>query len=76
MNSFNPMQMMQMLKGGNLQQMTNMLLSQNPQIAQLLQGVNVNDSKAMEQLCRNVCAQKGIDFNTMLAQFKQQNNMR
>lgn len=74
---FNPAMLFQMIRtGGNFQQMTNMLIQQNPQMKQILNGVNINDPNAMEQICKNICQQKGLDFNTMLTQFKQNSGMR
>ena len=68
----NPMQLFQMIKNsGNPQQLAQQLIQQNPQLQQVLNGVNVNDTNQMEQLCKNICVQKGLDFDTMIAQFKQ-----
>ena len=67
--NMNPLMFFQLMK--NPQQALPILMQANPQMAQMLQGINPNDSKSMEQLCRNVCQQKGIDFDTMLTQFKQ-----
>ena len=62
---------MQMAKsGGNPQQMMQQMINQNPQMQQMLRGVDTNNPQAMEQLCKNVCLQKGIDFDTAMAQFK------
>lgn len=74
---FNPAMLFQMIRtGGDFQQMTNMLIQQNPQMKQILNGVNINDPNVMEQICKNICQQKGLDFNTMLTQFKQNSGMR
>ena len=66
------MQIIQFMQsGGNPQQMISSMLQSNPQLRDVLQGVNFNDPNSMQQVCRNVCKQKGIDFDTMLAQFRQ-----
>jgi hypothetical protein len=31
-----------------------------------------NDEKGIEQVARNLCAQRGLDFDTEFAKFKQQ----
>ena len=54
------MQFMQMFRnGGNPQQML-LTLAQN------------NDGKGIEQIARNLCAQRGLDFDKEFATFKQQ----
>ena len=70
---FNPMQIFQFMQQGiNPQQMFNKLARENPQMAQLIKGVNFNDTHSVEQMCKNICLQKGLDYETMLAQFRQQ----
>ena len=69
---FNPMQILQFMQQGiNPQQMFNKLASENPQIKQMMNGVNFNDINSVENLCKNICMQKGVDFETMKAQFRQ-----
>ena len=69
---FNLMQIISLMQsGGNPQQIIGQLMQQNPQMAQMLQGVNMNDTNAMQNLCRNLCVQKGLDFDTMVAKFRQ-----
>ena len=71
------MQFIQMIKsGGNPQQMVmNMLQQQagNSPIGQnLLTMAKNNDGKGIEQVARNLCAQRGLDFDKEFAAFKQQ----
>ena len=71
------MQFMQMIKsGGNPQQLAmNMLQQQagNSPIGQnLLKLAQNNDGKGIEQVARNLCAQRGLDFDKEFAAFKQQ----
>lgn len=60
-----------MQSGKNPQQMVLTSMQNNPQLQQLLQNVNLNDKNAVKQLCKNVCMQKNLDYDTMVAQFKQ-----
>lgn len=73
----NPMQLIQMIKGGkNPQQLVMNILQQqgnnNPILqnaANLAQGGN---AAALEALARNLAAQRGLDFDTEFANFKNQ----
>ena len=71
------MQFMQMLKsGGNPEaMMMNMLQQQagNSPIGQnLIKLAQNNDGKGIEQVARNLCAQRGLDFDKEFAAFRQQ----
>ena len=71
------MQFIQMMRnGGNPQQMViNILQHQagNSPIGQnLLTMAKNNDGKGIEQVARNLCAQRGLDFDKEFAAFKQQ----
>ena len=71
------MQFMQMVRsGGNPQQLViNMLQQQagnNPIQQNLLKLAQNNDSKGIEQIARNMCAQRGLDFDKEFAAFRQQ----
>ena len=71
------MQFMQMVRsGGNPQaMMMNMLQQQagNSPIGQnLLRMAQNNDGKGIEQVARNLCEQRGLDFDKEFAAFKQQ----
>ena len=73
----NLIQFIQMVKsGGNPQQMViNMLQQQagnTPMGKNLLAMARNNDSKGIEQIARNLCQQRGLDFDTEFAAFKQQ----
>lgn len=62
--------------GGNPQQMIiNMLQQQagnSPLGQNLLQMAQQNDGKGIEQIARNLCQQRGLDFDKEFAAFKQQ----
>ena len=74
----NPMaQVMQIIKsGGNPQQtVINMLQQQmnNDPVGQnLLKLARNNDGAGIELIARNMCAQRGLDFDKEFATFKQQ----
>ena len=74
----NPLtQFIQMMRnGGNPQQMImNMLQQQagdSPLGQNLLKMAQNNDGKGIEQIARNLCAQRGLDFDKEFAAFKQQ----
>ena len=71
------MQFIQAMRGGgNPQQMIiNMLQQQagnSPLGQNLLQMAQRNDGKGIEQIARNLCQQRGLDFDKEFAAFKQQ----
>lgn len=71
------MQFMQMVRSGNdpKTMMINMLQQKagNSPIGQnLLKMAQNNDGKGIEQVARNLCAQRGLDFDKEFAAFKQQ----
>lgn len=71
------MQILQAVRGSqNPQQfMMNMLQSQmgnNPIGQNLLRMAQQNDTKGIEQVARNLCAQRGLDFDKEFAAFRQQ----
>ena len=73
----NIMQFMQAIRGGqNPQQLViNMLqekMGNSPMGQNLLTMAKNNDGKGIEQVARNLCAQRGLDFDTEFAKFKQQ----
>lgn len=70
-------QFMQMMRGGgNPQQMImNMLQQQagnSPLGQNLLKMAQQNDGKGIEQIARNLCQQRGLDFDKEFAAFRQQ----
>lgn len=73
----NLMQFIQMMRsGGNPQQMIIQMLQQsagNSPIGQnLITMAKNNDGKGIEQIARNLCAQRGLDFDKEFAAFRQQ----
>ena len=71
------MQFMQMVRsGGNPEAMMMSMLQQkmgnSPMGQNLIQMAQNNDGKGIEKVARNLCAQRGLDFDKELAAFKQQ----
>ena len=75
----NPMQLMQMLRGGNPQQVLLSLLNQqagnNPVMRNALDMVQRGDTKGVEQLARNMANEKGIDVDKAVADIRKQLGM-
>lgn len=72
----NPMQIMQMLRGGNPQQaimnaMRNQA-GQNPVLNNALDMAEKQDAKGLEQLARNLCESNGVNADDMVKQIKSQ----
>lgn len=73
---FNPMQIIQAIKQGqNPQQMVMDIVSQRmgntPMGQNILNLAQNNKGQEIENIARNICQQKGIDYDTSFAQFKQ-----
>lgn len=76
----NPMQLMQMMRGGNPQQMVQQLMGnsqimQNPMAKNAIQMAQKNDVKGIEQMARNICKEKGLNPDDVLNQLRQQLNI-
>lgn len=72
----NPMQIIQLIKGGqNPQQLVMQILQQqaqnNPMGANLLELIQNNKTADVEQIARNLAKTKGIDFDKEFNSFKQ-----
>lgn len=71
----NPMQILQMVKSGaNPQQLVMGFLQNNstPMGRNLYQLAQSGDTRQIEQIARNVCAQRGVNFDQEFNSFKQQ----
>ena len=73
---FNPNQIIQAIRGGqNPQQIMISLLQQRigntPMGQNLLSLAQQNDGQAIEKIARNLCQQRGLDFDKEFASFKQ-----
>ena len=76
----NPMQIMQMLRGGNPQQaimnaMRNQA-GQNPVLNNALDMAEKQDAKGLEQLARNLCESNGVNADDMVKQIKSRFGMK
>lgn len=81
MMNVNPMQLLQMIKGGQNPQQLVMSLLQNqmgntPMGQQLMSLLQNDDQSGLETIARNLCAQKGIDFDKEFSSFKKQMNLK
>ena len=73
----NPMQLIQMIKGGqNPQQLVMNILQQqgqnNPVLNNAMNLAQGGNTSALEMLARNLAAQRGLDFDKEFANFKSQ----
>lgn len=71
----NPMQLVQMIKGGsNPQQLMISILenqmANNPMGQNLLSLAKNNQTQDIEQIARNICQQRGVDYDTAFNNFK------
>ena len=71
----NPMQLIQMMRGGNPQQflqhmMGNNQIMSNPIIKNALGMVQSGDAKGIEKLARNLCKEKGLNADDVMKQLK------
>ena len=71
----NPMQLIQMMRGGNPQQflqqmMGNNQIMSNPIIKNALGMVQSGNMKGVEELARNLCKEKGLNADDVFNQIK------
>lgn len=72
----NPMQLLQMIKGGsNPQQLVMSVLTQqaqsNPMLSNVMQLAQSKDTAGLEKIARNLAQERGMDFDKEFANFKQ-----
>ena len=76
----NPMQIMQMLRGGSPQQAIMSMMRQqagdNPVLSNALDMAEKQDAKGLEQLARNLCDSNGVNADDMVKQIKSQFGMK
>ena len=76
----NPMMLVQMFKGGNLQQvimdMMRRQAGNNPVLGNALNMVENHDAEGLEQLARNLCESNGVNADDMVKQIKSQFGMK
>ena len=71
----NPMQLIQMMRGGNPQQllqrmMGNSQIMSNPMAKNAMQMAQKGDTKGIEQMARNLCKEKGLNADDVFNQIK------
>ena len=77
----NLMNIMQMIKGGNPQQIIQQMLkdncqfANNPIVMNMLDMAKSGDISGIEQIGRNIAKEKGIDFDKEFSKFKNQFNI-
>lgn len=80
MMQFNPMQLMQMMRSGNPQEMILGMLKRqagnNPVLNNALNMAEKGDSKGIEQLARNLCKENGVNPDEAMRQIKSQFGMK
>lgn len=54
--------------GGNPQVLINSMAAQNPKIGEAMQLLQGKSPQDMENICRDLCKQRGIDFNNVMQQ--------
>lgn len=73
----NPMQLIQLIKSGNnpqqlLMNILNRESQNNPILNNAMNMAQNGNSKGLEQLARNLAAQRGLDFDKEFANFSRQ----
>lgn len=71
----NPMQLIQMMRGGNPQQflqqmMGNNQIMSNPIAKNAIQMAQKGDTNGIERMARNLCKEKGLNADDMMKQLK------
>lgn len=76
----NPINIFQMMKAGPQQFIQQMMgnnnVMSNPIARNAMQMAQKGDSKGIEQIARNLCKEKGIDFDKSFSDFKNQFPLR
>lgn len=73
MNTNNIFQLIQMLQGGNPEQLALNLLAQrsgNPMVQNLIDLAGKGDTAAIEQIVRNIAKERGIDYDKEFNSFR------
>lgn len=76
----NPMQLMQMFKGGNPQQfiqqiMGNNQIMSNPMAKNAVELMQKGDAHGIEQMARNLCKEKNLNADEVMQQIKSKFNL-
>ena len=67
----NPMQLIQMItKSNNPQMLMQSMLSKNPTFQRAMQMAQGKNPEELQQIAKNLCQQRGIDFNQAINQLE------
>lgn len=70
----NPMQFLRGIKNPQQFVMNMLEQNQNPMATQLMQMVKTGNTNQIEQFARNICKERGMDFDKSFAEFMKQIN--
>lgn len=70
----NPMQFLRGIKNPQQFVMNMLGQNQNPMATQLIQMVKTGNTNQIEQFARNICKERGMDFDKSFAEFMKQIN--
>lgn len=70
----NPIEFLKGIKNPQQFVMNMLQQNQNPMMMQLMNLAKTKDSKKIEQFARNICKERGIDFDKSFADFIKQIN--
>lgn len=70
----NPMQFLKGIKNPQQFVMNMLGQNQNPMATQLMQMVKTGNTNQIEQFARNICKERGMDFDKSFAEFMKQIN--
>ena len=70
----NPMEFMKGIKNPQQFVMNMLKQNQNPMVTQLIQMIKNGNTNQIEQFARNICKERGMDFDKQFAEFMKQIN--
>ena len=70
----NPMEFMKGIKNPKQFVMNMLKQNENPMMSQLMQMAKNGNTKQIEQFARNVCKERGMDFDKSFSEFMKQIN--
>ena len=70
----NPMEFMKGIKNPQQFVMNMLKQNQNPMVTQLIQMIKNGNTNQIEQFARNICKERGMDFDKSFSEFMKQIN--
>ena len=70
----NPMQFLRGIKNPQQFVMNMLKQNQNPMVTQLIQMIKNGNTNQIEQFARNICKERGMDFDKSFSEFMKQIN--